>query len=305
MKKSDITCEVVQDLLPLYEDGCCSEQSKKIVEEHLSECRDCREKGRLYVGKLPQMDEQEEADLKKIREGIRKINRWKVRGIVSLCLSLVLILIVLPAWNYVRGWGLTYANLKAAYTAFSFEKALVSGNYEKAYDYLDMEWNYENLLSADMEYLIEINGKKDGEIIEDHIQEIGEKGFDWYNGVCREKFMRNMRKLEEMDEMICTYSDFQILKQPWGWMVWFQVQTSSEQDFRMQLDIRPGGIVNFYSSVDYETYNYETGEMIVDEELEQIDLMLSRFYISPSINETVFEIIYEGTDYDPGILFTY
>lgn len=305
MKKSAITCEVVQDLLPLYEDGCCSEQSKKIVEEHLSECRDCREKSRLYLEKLPQMKEQEDADFKKIREGMRKINRWKVRGIVSLCLSLVLLLIVLPAWNYARGWGLTYANLKAAYIAFSFEKALVSGNYEKAYGYLDMKWHYEDLLSTDRENLMEVNGKKDGKIIGDHIQEIGEKGFDWYNGVCQEKFMRNMRSLEEMEEMVGSYSDFQILRQPWGYMAWFHVQTSSGQNFRMQLNIRPEGITDFYSLVDYESYSYETGEMTVDEELKQTDLMLSRYYISPSENETVYEILYDGTDYDPDILFTY
>ncbi|MCR1842368.1 zf-HC2 domain-containing protein [Murimonas intestini] len=35
-------CELVQDLLPLYIDEVCSEESKKAVEEHLSECPDCR-----------------------------------------------------------------------------------------------------------------------------------------------------------------------------------------------------------------------------------------------------------------------
>lgn len=36
-----MTCEVIQDLLPLYCDGACSEESKKIVEEHLSDCEKC------------------------------------------------------------------------------------------------------------------------------------------------------------------------------------------------------------------------------------------------------------------------
>ncbi|MBO5227783.1 MAG: zf-HC2 domain-containing protein [Lachnospiraceae bacterium] len=34
-------CEVVQDLLPLYQDDICSKTSKKIVEEHLKGCADC------------------------------------------------------------------------------------------------------------------------------------------------------------------------------------------------------------------------------------------------------------------------
>ena len=34
-------CELIQDLLPLYKDGVCSESSRKIVEEHLEECPAC------------------------------------------------------------------------------------------------------------------------------------------------------------------------------------------------------------------------------------------------------------------------
>lgn len=34
-------CDLIEDLLPLYKDGICSESSKKIVEEHLTECPDC------------------------------------------------------------------------------------------------------------------------------------------------------------------------------------------------------------------------------------------------------------------------
>ena len=35
-------CEVIRDLLPLYTDGVCSEQSRGMVEEHLGECEACR-----------------------------------------------------------------------------------------------------------------------------------------------------------------------------------------------------------------------------------------------------------------------
>jgi len=37
-----ISCDVISDLLPLYHDGVCNEASKKLVEEHLSECDACR-----------------------------------------------------------------------------------------------------------------------------------------------------------------------------------------------------------------------------------------------------------------------
>jgi hypothetical protein len=37
-----ISCEIIQDLLPLYAEGIASEDSRKLVEEHLSECPSCK-----------------------------------------------------------------------------------------------------------------------------------------------------------------------------------------------------------------------------------------------------------------------
>lgn len=36
-------CNVIMDLLPLYADGCCSEQSKALVETHLKSCKACKQ----------------------------------------------------------------------------------------------------------------------------------------------------------------------------------------------------------------------------------------------------------------------
>lgn len=35
-------CDVIKDVLPLYYDHACSEQTRQIVEDHLSECEPCR-----------------------------------------------------------------------------------------------------------------------------------------------------------------------------------------------------------------------------------------------------------------------
>lgn len=35
-------CNVIRDLLPLYQDGVCSPESRQLVEEHLEECETCR-----------------------------------------------------------------------------------------------------------------------------------------------------------------------------------------------------------------------------------------------------------------------
>lgn len=41
MNNSKISCDVIQDLLPLVQDGIASEASQRLVEEHLAQCELC------------------------------------------------------------------------------------------------------------------------------------------------------------------------------------------------------------------------------------------------------------------------
>ena len=38
----NISCDVIQDIIPLYYDNVCSEKSRDLVEEHLKTCENCR-----------------------------------------------------------------------------------------------------------------------------------------------------------------------------------------------------------------------------------------------------------------------
>ena len=40
--ENQMSCDVVQDILPLYHDGVCSNASRQIVEEHISTCQTCK-----------------------------------------------------------------------------------------------------------------------------------------------------------------------------------------------------------------------------------------------------------------------
>lgn len=53
---SKIPCDIIKDLLPLYEDHICSEQSKDAIEEHLIECESCREYLEAMQADLPSID---------------------------------------------------------------------------------------------------------------------------------------------------------------------------------------------------------------------------------------------------------
>lgn len=37
-----MTCEIVRDLIPMYNDGTCSEESENRVRSHIEECEQCR-----------------------------------------------------------------------------------------------------------------------------------------------------------------------------------------------------------------------------------------------------------------------
>ena len=67
----NIKCEVIRDLLPLYVEGVVSEESRALIEEHLSECADCSEYLKLLQEDLPDISEDafadEAASLKKIK----------------------------------------------------------------------------------------------------------------------------------------------------------------------------------------------------------------------------------------------
>ncbi len=75
-------CKLIQDLLPLYYDGVCSDESRKIIEEHLSECDECsrifeeiREADSVSVPAAPIHEMQKANSLKNVK---RKILRKQI-----------------------------------------------------------------------------------------------------------------------------------------------------------------------------------------------------------------------------------
>ena len=81
-----LTCEIVQDLLPLYEENLCSEASRAAVEEHLKECPMCR----ALVENMNKLSEQEpvievSAEEDAVAKSFRKVHRrWKESLLIML-----------------------------------------------------------------------------------------------------------------------------------------------------------------------------------------------------------------------------
>ena len=139
-----LVCDIVQDLLPLYEDGVCSEVSKKAIEEHLKECLSCNQLQKsiktFQEPKSPSytVTQEEKAVVKSFRK-IRK--RW----LASLGAILLVIPLLLLSINEFRQVGICFTNIDEIWTVRKYVSALEQGNVEKMASYMDYEYLYKKI----------------------------------------------------------------------------------------------------------------------------------------------------------------
>ncbi len=83
-----ISCDVIEDLIPLYVEDMLSEDSKKLVDTHLDECTECR----VYLNELQTMNEVPiETDTKPLKKIERTITKKKWYAIIIAVLTTLLI----------------------------------------------------------------------------------------------------------------------------------------------------------------------------------------------------------------------
>ena len=84
-----MNCNVVKDLIPLYIDGCCSEESEKIVKEHIESCDACK---KLFEDMCASSDMRASSDMISVSKApvkLNKINDWKASVLQSVLLFLL------------------------------------------------------------------------------------------------------------------------------------------------------------------------------------------------------------------------
>lgn len=147
----ELSCEVYEDLLLLYEDGLCSDETKRLVEGHLAGCDRCSQY--LKKMRLPEEMAREEAvrrepaeaalaEKESLQKSFRKIRR---RWAMSLLVLPVLLLLSGPVMMVVseaRGEGICFSNLDDIWQCHRFWKLMSRGEYEKAVEMLDYSDTY-------------------------------------------------------------------------------------------------------------------------------------------------------------------
>lgn len=93
MKKE---CAIVQDMLVLYEDDCLQEESRKMVEDHIAECQECRW---VYEASEKMQDiqvqTQTESDLQIQKSASQIMKKIKRRTTLKAVIGIVLIVAVI------------------------------------------------------------------------------------------------------------------------------------------------------------------------------------------------------------------
>lgn len=95
-----IDCGIVQDLIPSYVDGLCSDSSKVCVEEHTKECEECR----AFLMECRSVEFSGKALEEKQLDGLRKVKKkLKLQNMFSY--GLLLIVIVFAAYFFTANIG--------------------------------------------------------------------------------------------------------------------------------------------------------------------------------------------------------
>ncbi len=135
-------CELIQDLLPLYEEDLCSPASRRAVEEHLRECEACS----CLTAPLPiESPEDAPAADRAVKKSMKKVRR---RWLASLLAAVLTVPLLLLAFNQYRGYGLCYTNLDDVYTTWRFLHALETGSWEKAAKMHNYAADYRSIIEA-------------------------------------------------------------------------------------------------------------------------------------------------------------
>ena len=145
-----LSCKVIEDMLPMYYDGVCSEESAALVEAHLQECPHCSHILAELRSEIatPKKNVDDMKPLKKIQKSYKKMKaHWLI--------AIVVVLLLIPiAFLFGAGQAeqyekpVAFSKEQAIAYANEFMTCLTEKDYAKAYTYWNIEEEKRDLLSG-------------------------------------------------------------------------------------------------------------------------------------------------------------
>lgn len=304
-----LTCEIYEDLLLLYEDGLCSKDTKKLVEEHLAGCTRCNrylKKMRLpdeMVHEETAQEESEEdarAEKESIRKSFRKIRRRWAMSLLVIPLLLLLSGPVVMIVNEVRGEGICFSNLDDIWQCHRFWKLMADGKYEKAVEMLDFSDKY-----------VDVRETIAGNTYDGRIEEVRQMYIDVYGDVLnmtQEEFERQEQQriaayLRENQPVLLrsySYDNSNTYKRGNTWAIGYELVEGvqhpgkvgmNEVRYHIISDVTEDGLTRTGASIPEHYLRDEYGSYVYDEEGNMIELWNAR-------EELVFYRVFDISTYE-------
>lgn len=136
-----LSCNLIKDLLIIYEDDACSDDSKKVVEEHLRDCPACSKYYQTLKGTNALISEEIKEALnqedKVIKKGLKKIRRRWIASLVAVFMLLPLLGLAIMGYHEKHDEGIAFSNLDDIYRCMRYLKFIENKNFEKAAELVD------------------------------------------------------------------------------------------------------------------------------------------------------------------------
>lgn len=130
-------CEIVRDLLPLYDEKLCRAESAALVEEHLKTCAACRS----LLEKFPEA-EHPKTDENAIKPFVKVKRRLRTRSVILIVLGVLLLAVLIPVGYltvnqifHING-GTDFEDLIYKHEARQFAEMLAEGRMEEYVQHL-------------------------------------------------------------------------------------------------------------------------------------------------------------------------
>ncbi len=201
--ETNLPCQIITDLLPLYIDGLCTDESKKAVEAHLETCPDCSQRlaymsSELSSGSSLQASSPAAADQARERERVKRgIKKLRHRWAASLLAAVLILPLLFLTVNQFRGEGLAFTNLDDFVKCYHWCLLMKNGQYGEAFDALEAEHriNWESIVDTGIAHTN--SREEETRYREVTIPAYLDMGYETWRANARAQFISSMEAFEE------------------------------------------------------------------------------------------------------------
>lgn len=131
-----LSCKVIEDLLPMYYDKVCSDETTALVEAHLKDCPDCSRILSDLRGEI-EIPAEKPDDIKPLKKLQKSYKKMKLRWLIAVILIVALIPVAFLIGNRQEKISGEFDKNAAIAIGNAFMETLQNGDYEKILTQLD------------------------------------------------------------------------------------------------------------------------------------------------------------------------